>query len=283
MGTEPHRARLLPAAHAQIVHLWTPPFASDQLRRRLWKGTRQVDAYVAAVEREGRRESDRIAAMGVALAHAAGWTAEPLTVRCYGGDGFELTEVARKVDADVLLVGSRGLGGARAVLGSVSDMAVHYATQPILVAPYPLLASDENALAQGPILVAWDGSAGAATALRTTVRLWPQRRILLTSVDHDIDPPALPGKPQMKVLRVDSRHEGSPAAIADALAAAAREQSVTALPVVDTDGFLVGMVSEGDLLWHRVPAEPMDAASAVGGINPGHRPGTVEEVMSAYR
>lgn len=64
-------AQLLPAAHAQIVHLWTPPFASDQLRRRLWTGTRQVDAYVTAVEREGQRESDRIAAMGVVLAQAA--------------------------------------------------------------------------------------------------------------------------------------------------------------------------------------------------------------------
>ncbi|MCN0178236.1 universal stress protein [Salinispora arenicola] len=222
-------AQLLPATHAHIVHLWTPPFASDQLRRRLWTGTRQVDAYVTAVEREGQRESDRIAAMGVVLAQAAGWTAEPLTSRGYGGEGFELTEAARKVDADLLLVGSRGLGGARAVLGSVSDMAVHYATQPILVAPYPLLAADENALAQGPVLVAWDGSAGATTALGAAVRLWPQRHILLTSVDHDINPPIPPGKPQMTVLRVDSRHEGSPTAVADALATAAREHGAAAI------------------------------------------------------
>ena len=33
-------------------------------------------------------------------------------------------------------------------------------------------------------------------------------------------------------------------------------KSVTALPVVDADGVLVGMVSESDLLWHRVPSDP---------------------------
>jgi CBS domain-containing protein len=59
------------------------------------------------------------------------------------------------------------------------------------------------------------------------------------------------------------------------------EKSVTALPVVDADGGLVGMVSAGDLLWHRVSANP-----------PAHlwrhlkgaqeqRPATVRQVMSA--
>lgn len=221
--------RLLPAAHAQVAHLWTPPFASEQLRRRLWRGTRQVDAFVAAVEREGQRESDRIAAMGVTLAQAAGWTAEPTTVRCYGGEGFALTQLARKVDADLLLVGSRGLGGARAVLGSASDMVVHYATQPVLVAPYPLLAADADALAQGPVLVAWDGSAGASDALDGAVRFWPQRQILLTSVDYEVEPPASPAQHQMTVLRINSRHEGSAAAVADALAAAAREHGAAVI------------------------------------------------------
>ncbi|GAA3927400.1 universal stress protein [Actinoplanes auranticolor] len=224
-------ARLLPAAHALVAHLWTPPFASEQLRRRLWKGTRQVDAFVDAVEREGQREADRIAGMGVALAQTAGWTAEPMTVRCYGGEGLELTELARKIDVDLLLLGSRGLGGARAVLGSVSDMAVHYATQPVLVAPYPLLAADDDALAHGPVLMAWDGSAGAKTALDAAGRLWPQRQIILTSVDHHVDPPTSPGDPQMTTLQVNSRHEGSPPAVADTLAAAARDHTAAVVVV----------------------------------------------------
>ena len=59
-------------------------------------------------------------------------------------------------------------------------------------------------------------------------------------------------------------------------------KSVTALPVVDSDGTLVGMVSEGDLLWHRVPAEPTTDPSDLSDTDPGNRPGLVVEVMSAY-
>lgn len=58
-------------------------------------------------------------------------------------------------------------------------------------------------------------------------------------------------------------------------------QAVTALPVVDLDGLLLGMVSESDLLWHRVPAEPTDPYG-IPETDPDHRPGTVDQVMSAY-
>jgi CBS domain-containing protein len=58
--------------------------------------------------------------------------------------------------------------------------------------------------------------------------------------------------------------------------------SVTALPVVDADGVLVGMVSESDLLWHRVPAEPSIPPAQIPDTDPEHRPGMVVEVMSAY-
>jgi CBS domain-containing protein len=59
-------------------------------------------------------------------------------------------------------------------------------------------------------------------------------------------------------------------------------KSVTALPVVDADGQLVGMVSESDLLWHRVPADPTTHAGRHPDTEPDHRPATVAEIMSAY-
>jgi CBS domain-containing protein len=73
------------------------------------------------------------------------------------------------------------------------------------------------------------------------------------------------------------RREASVEAAAQLMTA----RKVTALPVVDGNGLLVGMVSEGDLLWHRVPAEA-DTTSAVAGTDPARRPGMVMEVMSAY-
>src|SRR3954463_12350656 len=58
--------------------------------------------------------------------------------------------------------------------------------------------------------------------------------------------------------------------------------AVTALPVVDSANFLVGMVSESDLLWHRVPADPTAHMRRMPDTDPADRPGTVGEVMSPY-
>jgi CBS domain-containing protein len=57
---------------------------------------------------------------------------------------------------------------------------------------------------------------------------------------------------------------------------------VTALPVLNRDGLLVGMVSDCDLLWHRVPAEPTAGPGSHPDTDPAHRPGLVMEVMSEY-
>ena len=57
---------------------------------------------------------------------------------------------------------------------------------------------------------------------------------------------------------------------------------VTALPVVDADGLLVGMVSEGDLLCHRVPADPTAHLLRHPDAGPARRPGMVVEVMSPF-
>lgn len=59
-------------------------------------------------------------------------------------------------------------------------------------------------------------------------------------------------------------------------------RSVTALPVVDSTGTLVGMVGESDLLWHRVPPEPGTDPHRYPDTDPTYRPRTVIEVMSPY-
>jgi CBS domain-containing protein len=59
--------------------------------------------------------------------------------------------------------------------------------------------------------------------------------------------------------------------------------AVTALPVVNDGGRVIGMVSDSDLLWHRVPAEPHgDPRRHPGTEPPARRPGVVVEVMSEY-
>ncbi|MDO3686846.1 universal stress protein [Micromonospora sp. C28ISP2-4] len=228
-------ALLFPGAHAWIGHLWTPPFASEELRKRLWTGTRNINVFVEAIEREGGREADRMTSVGVMLGRAAGWDAEPLVCRSYGGEGLRLAELADEKQADVLLLGSRGLGGARAVLGSVSDMAVHYSPRPVLVVPHPLLTDEYDALAAGPVVVGWDASAGSEAALAAARRLFPEREIVLVAVDGDEETPAPEEADGVTTVRVRAAGDAPGRAVADALSAVATERKAS-LVVVGSRG-----------------------------------------------
>ncbi|GAA0223080.1 universal stress protein [Cryptosporangium japonicum] len=229
-------ARLFPAAKATLAYLWTPPFASEEIRNRLWAGAKNIDAFRAAVEQEGTREATRLIAAGIQLARAAGWDAEPRLEAAYGGNGLELAQLAGEIDADLVVVGSRGLGGTRAFLGSVSDMVVHYSPRPVLVIPQPLLSAEYDALPDGAVVVGWDGSPGAADALAAARELFPSRPFVLVSVgDVDADAPALPEGTKVTTLEVPGTIGPHGRVVAEALSDAARA-SGAALIVVGSRG-----------------------------------------------
>ena len=77
-------------------------------------------------------------------------------------------------------------------------------------------------------------------------------------------------------------HTVAQTATVESAAALITAKAVTALPVVDSAGALVGIVSESDLLWHRVPADPTAHLRPLPATDPADRPGLVVEVMSAY-
>ncbi|WP_431920935.1 universal stress protein [Nonomuraea jabiensis] len=229
-------AALFPQAHAWIMHLWTPPFASESLRQRLWTGAADINAFIEAIEREGEAEARRLAETGVRLARTAGWDAEPLVRRTYGGEGLYVAQLVQDMNADLVLLGSRGLGGARAVLGSVSDMVVHYTPRPVLVVPHPLLSAEQDVLANGPVLIGWDGSPGAEAAFAAAQRLFLGRDLVLVSVDGAQSPSPAGSQPPVEgitVHRVDIASGSGPLgrAVAEALASAGRSRGAAALVV----------------------------------------------------
>jgi CBS domain-containing protein len=59
-------------------------------------------------------------------------------------------------------------------------------------------------------------------------------------------------------------------------------RAVTALPVIDDAGKLVGVVSESDLLWHHVPSDPTAHLRPAADTDPLDRPSRVGEVMSPF-
>lgn len=178
-------ALLFPGCHAWVTHLWMPPLASETLRHRLRSIAHDVNEFMEMVEQEGNREAERLTAMGATLARAAGWDAEPLMKRTWGAEGLRLAQVAEQVEADLVLIGSRGLGSTQAALGSVSDTVVHYAARPVLVIPHPMLAAEYAALPDGPVLTCWDGSDGAQAAFAAAQRFFPDRELLRAYVDDN--------------------------------------------------------------------------------------------------
>jgi nucleotide-binding universal stress UspA family protein len=205
--------------------------------------TSSLDQLSALLEREGAAEAERIVADGVSLAHAAGWQAEPLTHRGYGDEGLELARLAEKLRPAAVVVGSRGLSGARAVLGSVSDMVTHYSPAPVLIVPHPLLAEERQAVAAGPVVVGYDESDGAHGALAAARSLFPERELIAVTVpDEDVSGAgAEAAGAETVVLDVGPPARG-PRAVAEALAGFAAERKAA----------LIVIGSRGRSAWRRI-------------------------------
>jgi nucleotide-binding universal stress UspA family protein len=179
-------ARLLPAVRATIVHLWEPPFASPGLQQRLARQATGLQELIDLLEAEGHAEADRLVRRGVLVAQSTGWQADPLVQRSFGGDGHQFARLAEQYAAALTVVGSRGLGGVQAVLGSMSDLVVHVSPVPVLVVPDPLTTAEIADTAAGPVLVGTDGSPAAQRAAEVAARLFPDRELLqATIVAHD--------------------------------------------------------------------------------------------------
>lgn len=175
--------RLMPGARTLVAYILGPPFGSPELRRRLWPRARSVDDMIAMTEREGLSEAERLMEQGVTLAQAAGLQAAGRVEHSYAGDGVALASLAEQLQPGLVVVGSRGLGGTRALMGSESDAVVHYCPRPVLVVAQHLLTDERDAASDGPVVVAFDGSEGARHALRAAADLFPARKLLVVSVD----------------------------------------------------------------------------------------------------
>ncbi|MGV0814518.1 universal stress protein [Mycolicibacterium boenickei] len=214
-------AALFPGADAVVVYLCTPPFGSKGLRARLRHSARNVDELIDLVDNESEREAARVVDTGVILARAAGWKPEALVKRTWAGEGLGLAQVAEQLEPDVLIVGARGIGATDSKLGSVSDLVVHHAPRAVLVVSQHMVSAEYDAVADGPVVVGIDGSAGSERALTAARALFPNREVVSVAVD---DGDTADGEVADAVHHV-RRFRGSGAgATADALVAFAADQ-----------------------------------------------------------
>jgi nucleotide-binding universal stress UspA family protein len=130
-----HVARLMPGARATVLTVWNPERDYDGAHG---PGLGLAGVYAPDPEEDAAREqaAQACAEDGAQRANAAGLEAEPRIAS--RGDGIARTvlEVADEIDADVVVLGTRGRGGvASFLLGSVSHAVVQQADRAVMVVP----------------------------------------------------------------------------------------------------------------------------------------------------
>jgi nucleotide-binding universal stress UspA family protein len=138
-GSEGSRAALSVAvelvmhpADAVVLVVWTP--VALQLARG--------GSLLAAVPNEGEMDEEesaaaqRLADEGAEAANGRGYNASARIARANESVAKTIREVAREIDACLIVCGQRGRGAfASAVLGSVSHQLSAHAERPVLIAP----------------------------------------------------------------------------------------------------------------------------------------------------
>lgn len=117
-----------PGGRLYLVHAWDVPHS--------WRGRMAYQAFrdsaladAEEVVEQARREHPGLEGME--------WEVELI-----GGSAAKaITDVAAAREADEIIIGSRGFGRMRALLGSVSHEVIHLATCPVTVIPERLAAA----------------------------------------------------------------------------------------------------------------------------------------------
>jgi nucleotide-binding universal stress UspA family protein len=133
-------AQLFADRDAIVVTVWHPTVA---LGSQAWSGALDSMLHFAEAHRADAELARSVADDGVRIAAAAGLNAEPLAVEATGPVWRTILEIADRHDATIVM-GSRGLTGIRAWLGSVSSAVVHHTARPTLIIPPPVKATGRS-------------------------------------------------------------------------------------------------------------------------------------------
>ncbi len=164
-----------------------------------------------------------------------------------GGPADVLLDEAERLDADLIVVGTRGRGGlAELLLGSVSRSVAARAQRPVAIVPATSTFSD------GPIVVGYDGSPGGQAALAWAIDN-EEGPILAVSAWHlPTDAIYEPGTVDVARFEAEIREELE--AAIEALAKARPDRDVVAriTPVVQRDDPRLTLVEASKTASHVV-------------------------------
>jgi nucleotide-binding universal stress UspA family protein len=140
-----HAARLMPAAQTTVLTVWEP--FQMALARTGGLGMAMGASYPddGEIDAANQEAALALAGEGAERANAAGLVAEPRIAAREHGIAPAILEVADELDADLIVLGTRGLTGVRSMLlGSVSHSVLQHADRAVFVVPSPTVVGERH-------------------------------------------------------------------------------------------------------------------------------------------
>jgi nucleotide-binding universal stress UspA family protein len=137
-----HSASLMPGSDATVLVIWETLLETMTRNGSMGMGM----GMIGLGDETGADAAMRKGALGLATdgaqrATAAGLVAQPRIANRDGDIAGTIVAVGADLDADVIVLGTRGLGTMKSLmLGSVSHAVLHHADRAVLVVPSPALA-----------------------------------------------------------------------------------------------------------------------------------------------
>jgi nucleotide-binding universal stress UspA family protein len=129
-------ARLFPGARAVVLHVWASIESTAAYRYSAAGASGVLKEAMDELDEAGQRAAQQIADQGARLAREAGLDVEALAVEVKDNPSSSVAEEAERLDASVVVMGSRGMGPLQSLaLGGFSTSALHRLHRPVLVVP----------------------------------------------------------------------------------------------------------------------------------------------------
>jgi nucleotide-binding universal stress UspA family protein len=147
---------LMAGSEATVLVIWETILETMTRHGSLGMGFGMVGPYGDdGADAAIRQAAVDTAAEGVQRAVAAGLVAQPRVVNRDDDIAAVILAEAADLDAGVIVLGTRGLGGVKSLmLGSVSHAVLHHADRAVLVIPSPSLAEQRHHWAEHAQLTA---------------------------------------------------------------------------------------------------------------------------------
>ena len=138
--------QLMPSNEATVLVIWETILETMTRHGALGMGFGMVGLYSDdGADTTIKQAAVDTAAAGVQRAAAAGLVAQSRVVNRADDIAAVILVEAADLDASVIVMGTRGLGGVKSLmLGSVSHAVLHHADRPVLVIPSPNLAEQRH-------------------------------------------------------------------------------------------------------------------------------------------